>query len=179
MIKKVKFTDENVLMASPAFREYVSNFESEINRGISTLCILAIINEYGTEGTYGYQISKDLDDKTQNMLVIEEGTLYPILRKLEEAGIVYSRREEEGRRKKYYIMSEHGKKIYNHISGFFSKLTEAIAPLFDVSVNLKPEKYIFCPECANKIDVRDINTRFCDVCGKNIEKELKERGIEK
>ncbi|GAG55544.1 unnamed protein product [marine sediment metagenome] len=40
------------------------------------------------------------------MLVIEEGTLYPILRKLEGEKIIKSRREETGRKKKFYSMTE-------------------------------------------------------------------------
>ena len=170
MIKRVKGFD-------PEFFDYASKFESEINRGISTLCILSIINRYGNEGVHGYQISKDLQDQTREILIIEEGTLYPILRKLEDGNIIKSEREESGRKRKFYSVTEYGKKIFNHLAGFYSKLTEAIAPLFDVSVNLKSEKYLFCPMCANKIALTNLELRFCDVCGHNIEKELKERGL--
>ena len=170
MIKKVKGMDTQ-------FQEYASKFESEINRGISTLSILSIINQYGEIGVYGYQISKDLLDQTNRMLIIEEGTLYPILRKLEEERIINSRRENEGRKRKFYFITEYGVKIYNYLSGFFSILTEAIAPLFDVSVHLKQNKYFFCPACANKIDLTNLAAKYCDVCGHYIEKELDERGL--
>lgn len=172
MIKRIKGFD-------PEFLEYASKFESEINRGISGLCILSIINRYGNEGVHGYQISKDLQDQTNEILVIEEGTLYPILRKLEEDGIIRSEREKTGRRRKFYFITIKGKKIYNYLSGFFSKLTEAIAPLFDVNVNLKRERYLYCPNCANKIDLTTLELRYCDVCGHNIENEIKERGFKK
>ncbi len=92
MIKKVKGMDTE-------FQEYASKFESEINRGTSTLSILSIINQYGETGVHGYQISKDLLEQTHNMLIIEEGTLYPILRKLEGERIIKSEREEEGRKR--------------------------------------------------------------------------------
>lgn len=172
MIKRVKGFD-------PEFFDYASKFESEINRGISTLCILSIINRYGNEGVHGYQISKDLQDQTREILIIEEGTLYPILRKLEDDGIIRAEREKVGRKRKFYFMTENGIKVYNYLSGFFSKLTEAIAPLFDVNVNLKLEKYLYCPMCANKIDLTSVEVNFCDVCGHNISNELKERGFEK
>ncbi|MBY8988121.1 MAG: helix-turn-helix transcriptional regulator [Candidatus Lokiarchaeota archaeon] len=170
MIKKVKGMDTE-------FQDYVSKFESEINRGISTLSILSIVNQYGENGVHGYQISKDLEKKTREKLVIEEGTLYPILRKLEENRIIKSEREKEGRKRKFYYITTYGEKIYNYLSGFYSILTEAIAPLFDVSVHLKQNKYLFCPACANKIDLQNVEAKFCDVCGHNIEKELDERGI--
>jgi len=170
LIKKVKGMNTE-------FQEYASKFESEINRGTSTLSILSIINQSGKAGVHGYQISKNLLEQTQEMLIIEEGTLYPILRKLEEDRIIKSERENEGRRRKYYSLTEYGKKIYNYLSGFYSKLTEAIAPLFDVSVQLKQHKYFFCPACANKIDLQNVAAKYCDVCGHYIENELDERGL--
>ncbi|MFX1313312.1 MAG: PadR family transcriptional regulator [Promethearchaeota archaeon] len=177
MIKRVKELDSNALIASKDFRDYVEKQETEINRGISSLCILSILIQADEEGLHGYKILKDLTEQTNEMLVIEEGTLYPILRKLEDDNIIKSKREESGRRRKFYRVTDHGKKIFNHLAGFYSKLTEAIAPLFDVSVNLKSEKYLFCPMCANKIELTNLELRFCDVCGHNIEKELKERGL--
>jgi len=170
LIKKVKGMDIE-------FQEYASKFESEINRGISTLSILSIINQYGESGVHGYQISKDLQEQTQEKLIIEEGTLYPILRKLEEDRIIKSEREKEGRKRKFYYMTTYGEKIYNYLSGFYSILTEAIAPLFDVSVHLKQNKYFYCPACANKIDLKNLEAKYCDVCGHYIEKELDERGL--
>ncbi|MFX1572180.1 MAG: PadR family transcriptional regulator [Promethearchaeota archaeon] len=177
MIRRVKELDSNALIASKDFRDYVEKQETEINRGISSLCILSILIQAGEEGLYGYKILKDLTEQTNEMLVIEEGTLYPILRKLEDDAIITARKEDSGRRRKFYSVTEYGKKIFNHLAGFYSKLTEAIAPLFDVKVNLKSEKYLFCPMCANKIELTNLELRFCDVCGHNIEKELKERGL--
>ncbi|MFX1406668.1 MAG: PadR family transcriptional regulator [Promethearchaeota archaeon] len=172
MIKRVKGLD-------PQFQDYASKIESEINRGLSTLCILSIINQYGEDGVHGYQISKDLLDRTNEMLVIEEGTLYPILRKLQDEGIIKSEREKEGRRRKYYFMTDYGIKLFNYLSGFYSKLSEAIASLFDVNVHLKQDRYLYCPMCANKIELTNLELRYCDVCGHNIEKELHERGLVK
>ncbi|MFX1356387.1 MAG: PadR family transcriptional regulator [Promethearchaeota archaeon] len=172
MIKRVKGLD-------PQFQDYASKIESEINRGLSTLCILSIINQYGDDGVHGYQISKDLLDRTNEMLVIEEGTLYPILRKLQDEGIIKSEREKEGRRRKYYFMTDYGIKLFNYLSGFYSKLSEAIASLFDVNVHLKQDRYLYCPMCANKIELTNLELRYCDVCGHNIEKELHERGLVK
>ena len=177
LIKRVRELDSNALIASKEFRDYVEKQETEINRGISSLCILSILIQTGEDGSHGYKILKDLTDQTNKMLVIEEGTLYPILRKLEEDNIIKSEREESGRKRKFYRITEYGKKVFNHLAGFYSKLTEAIAPLFDVNVNLKSEKYLFCPMCANKIELTSLELRFCDVCGHNIEKELKERGL--
>ena len=177
IIKRVKEYGSNVLIASPEFRKYVEKQETEINRGISSLCILSVIMQSKDEELYGYKILKDLTSQTDEMLVIEEGTLYPILRKLEEQKIIKSRKEETGRKKKFYIMTEYGERLFNHLAGFYSKLTEAIAPLFDVKVNLKQDKYLYCHMCSNKIDLSNVELKFCAICGFNIEQELISRGL--
>ena len=177
IIKRVKELGSNALIASRVFRGYVEKQETEINRGISSLCILSIIMQSEEKELHGYKILKDLTKKTNEMLVIEEGTLYPILRKLEQDNIIVSRREESGRKRKFYSMTEYGKQVFNHLAGFYSKLTEAIGPLFDVKVDLKQEKYFYCPMCANKIDLSNKELKFCTICGFNIEQELIERGL--
>ena len=179
IIKRVKELGSNALIASREFRDYVEKQETEINRGISSLCILSTIMQSKEKELHGYKILKDLTEKTNEMLVIEEGTLYPILRKLEQDNIIKSRREESGRKRKYYSMTEYGKQVFNHLAGFYSKLTEAIAPLFDVKVDLQQDKYFYCPMCANKIAIREISEelKFCTICGFNIEREISERGL--
>ncbi|MFX1488968.1 MAG: PadR family transcriptional regulator [Promethearchaeota archaeon] len=177
MIKRVKELDSQALIASKEFRDYVERQETEINRGISSLCLLSIIMRGGEEKLHGYKILKDLTEKTNEMLVIEEGTLYPILRKLEADGIIKSEKETTGRKRKFYMMTEKGEKIFNHLAGFYSKLTEAIAPLFDVKVNLQKDRFLYCPMCANKIDLSNLELKYCAICGYNIEKELNERGL--
>ncbi len=179
IIKRVKELGSDALIASKKFRDYVEKQETEINRGISSLCILSTIMQSEEKELHGYKILKDLTEKTNEMLVIEEGTLYPILRKLEQDNIITSRREESGRKRKFYSMTNHGKQVLNHLVGFYSKLTEAIAPLFDVKVDLKQEKYFYCPMCANKFEISSISEelKFCTICGFNIEQELEKRGL--
>jgi DNA-binding PadR family transcriptional regulator len=177
IIKRVKELGSNALIASREFRNYVEKQETEINRGISSLCILSIIMQSDEKELHGYKILKDLTKMTNEMLVIEEGTIYPLLRKLEHDKIINSRTEESGRKRKFYSMTNYGKKVFNHLAGFYSKLTEAIAPLFDVKVELKQDKYFYCPMCANKIDLSNKELKFCTICGFNIEQELIERGL--
>ncbi len=176
MIKRVKELGANALIASDKFRNYVERFESEINRGISTLCILSIIQDAGDAGIHGYAILKVLEEKTNEMLVIEEGTLYPVLRKLEGNGILKSNKKKvDGRERKVYSLTENGKKINNHLAGFYSKLTEAISPLLDISVHLQ-DRFLYCPNCANKIDLMEKESQFCEICGLNIQ-ELRDRRL--
>ena len=84
----------------------------------------------GEEKLHGYKILKDLTEKTNEMLVIEEGTLYPILRKLEVDGIIKSEKETTGRKRKFYMMTDYGERVFNHLAGFYSKFWVRPYPYF-------------------------------------------------
>lgn len=180
MIKRVKEVEgTNALIASTDFRDFAEKFESEINRGISTLCILTVIKQSQHQELHGYAILKELNERTNNMLVIEEGTLYPLLRKLEDTDPKILESEKmivEKRKRKVYRLTRNGEKMLNYLSGFFNKLLEAIGPLLDIGVKLE-EKFLYCPQCANRIDLHNEEIQFCEVCGFPIQ-QIKERRLE-
>ena len=153
------------MIKNEVIRNYLENFESELSRGLSTLIILRIIKNYRDEGIYGYQILKDLESASDQMLILEEGRLYPLLRKLENWGPV----EESGRKRKFYSLTEQGNKIYNHLEGYFSKLITTLSPLLPIEVKLNEKEYLFCPNCANKIDLDDESAKYCPMCGLDIQ----------
>jgi PadR family transcriptional regulator, regulatory protein PadR len=84
-------------------------FESlrlELRRGCLVLAVLARLK---TE-QYGYTLRKSLSDAG---LAIDEGTLYPLLRRLETQGLLVSSwREEDKRNKRFYRMSPEGERVY-------------------------------------------------------------------
>ena len=74
----------------------------QLKRGILDVCVLAVIRR---EDSYGYQIVKEI----QPYIAISESTLYPILRRLEEAGQLTVRSvEHNGRLRKYYRITPAG-----------------------------------------------------------------------
>ncbi|MCG3225671.1 MAG: PadR family transcriptional regulator [Candidatus Heimdallarchaeota archaeon] len=164
MLKNVKTFNPTALITDHNFRNYLENFESELLRGISTIVILEIV-QGESDGVYGYQLMKLLEERTDNMLVLEEGTVYPILRKMEKDGLLRSlRKGEGGRSRNYYFVTDEGEKLFNHMTGFFSKLLEAIAPLLKFQIKLPKREFIFCPNCTNRIKT-DVQTNYCEVCG--------------
>ncbi|MHA1775728.1 MAG: hypothetical protein DRO88_04530 [Promethearchaeia archaeon] len=169
MIKRIKSFQTDSLMSDEGFRHFVERAESEILRGISTISVLKIIDDHSPEGIYGYQLLKELENTTKQMLIIEEGTLYPILKKLEKDELIQSQRKTVNNRlRKYYFITPKGQLIQNHLTGFFNKLIESMSTLFEMHVELH-ENNFFCPNCANKIDVSQQEVRFCEVCGFNLE----------
>jgi DNA-binding PadR family transcriptional regulator len=60
---------------------------------------------------YGYEITQKAKELTRGELIIKEGTLYPLLHKMESEGILISEVEHvENRLRKYYTLTPTGKK---------------------------------------------------------------------
>ena len=60
---------------------------------------------------YGYQITQRAKELTQGELEMTEGALYPLLHKLEGEGMITSEIQKiNGRDRKYYLLTEKGKK---------------------------------------------------------------------
>ena len=79
------------------------NIRLELRRGS---LILAVLAQLRTE-QYGYTLRKALAD---HGIAIDEGTLYPLLRRLESQGLLVSEwREEDKRNKRFYVQSAYGK----------------------------------------------------------------------
>ena len=182
MISNIKGNDLTAQIESESHRKFLENFESDLLRGIGKICILKVIKNHGKEGVYGYQLLKDLKELTNNMLIIKEGTLYPLLRNLEKwqskgnkLSLIQSYRHVEGDRpRKYYYLTEEGERILSHLEGFFLKLLEAISGINDFQIILNEEKYIFCQNCKTRIDYSDSNIQFCEICGFKLNSEHKE-----
>src|SRR5579863_4747418 len=84
--------------------EIFENLKLELRRGCLTL---AVLTQLRTE-RYGYTLRKALAD---DGLEIDEGTLYPLLRRLEAQGLLVSQwREEDKRNKRFYRLSPVGER---------------------------------------------------------------------
>ena len=86
-------------------------FQKELNSGTVALVLLAIM-ERTTEPLYGYQIAKQLEAAATDSVPVKQGTLYPVLRSLEDAGLLTSRVEPSvsGPPRKYYSITDAGRK---------------------------------------------------------------------
>ena len=85
-------------------------FQKEINSGTAALVLLATLN-HSTEQMYGYQIAKQLEIGRDEIPMIKQGALYPVLRSLENSGLLKSLVEPSvtGPPRKYYQITEVGK----------------------------------------------------------------------
>ncbi len=71
--------------------------------------LLAVLSD---GSSYGYQIVQELNAKAPGVLKTGEGTIYPVLHRLEERGLIQSswRLGETGRQRRYYRVTPRGKK---------------------------------------------------------------------
>ncbi len=80
----------------------------ELARGSTTMLVLNLL-QY--KNMYGYQIIKELSEKSENVFELKEGTLYPILHGLESKNLITSYWDEStAKKRKYYAITETGKK---------------------------------------------------------------------
>ncbi len=63
----------------------MASLERELKRGTLELLLLRILAD---EPTYGYQLVRRLAERTGDRFAIKEGTLYPVLYRMEDAGLV-------------------------------------------------------------------------------------------
>lgn len=87
-------------------------FQKELNAGTVSLVLLAIL-ERSPEPLYGYQIAKRIEGGWQEGTPIKQGTLYPVLRSMEDSGMLSSRVEPSvsGPPRKYYAITEQGRAV--------------------------------------------------------------------
>ena len=84
---------------------------SDIIRGHTEAIILSHLME---GDSYGYQINKDILEKTDNRYELKEATLYTAFRRLEQAGYItaYWGNQKTGARRRYYSITPEGRAAY-------------------------------------------------------------------
>ena len=101
----------------------VENTESQMRKGLLELCILGIIHR--EKEAYPSDILEQL--KQANLIVLE-GTLYPLLTRLKNAGVLTYRWEESssGPPRKYYTLTKPGLKFYHKLSETWMEISQAV-----------------------------------------------------
>ncbi len=103
--------------------ENLENISQELRRG---LIMLAVLSQLGKQ-QYGYALLKLLADKG---LAVDQGTLYPLLRRLEAQGLLQSAwNVEEGRPRRYYAISNEGKKLLPQLKQEWESMVAAMNKL--------------------------------------------------
>ena len=103
----------------------VSKLDTELRRGA---VVLAVLSQLRT-AQYGYSLRQAL---AQRGMPIEEGTLYPLLRRLEEQGLLGSEwRIEEGPPRRYYKLNAKGIRLLADLTANWHALVATMNRLLD------------------------------------------------
>ncbi|MFN7164933.1 MAG: PadR family transcriptional regulator [Hyphomonas sp.] len=102
-----------------------SKLELELRRGAIVLAALSQLRDE----QYGYSLRQALAARGME---IEEGTLYPLLRRLESQGLLTSHwRIQDGPPRRYYVLSTHGIRLYARLSASWRALSGVMADLIN------------------------------------------------
>jgi DNA-binding PadR family transcriptional regulator len=102
-----------------------TKLETELRRGV---LVLAVLSQLRTT-QYGYSLRQALAEQG---MPIEEGTLYPLLRRLEEQGLLASDwKIENGPPRRYYVLSKKGGRLYQELAESWRALVATMDRLLD------------------------------------------------
>ncbi|RPI24069.1 MAG: PadR family transcriptional regulator [Acidobacteria bacterium] len=102
--------------------------ERDLLRAVIDPIILSLVAE---RPLHGYQIVKEVNDRSNGVFRFKEGTLYPCLHRLEAAGWIEGRWEvaDTGRTRRYYEITKKGRKVLNEEAGQWKALSTAVNAL--------------------------------------------------
>lgn len=99
--------------------------EQELRRGVVVVAVLSQLRTL----RYGYELRQSLVD---NGLPIEEGTLYPLLRRLEGQGVLNSEwRTTQGPPRRYYVLSPEGADLCERLTASWRGLNQTMDHLLE------------------------------------------------
>ena len=100
----------------------IENTKAQMRKGVLEFCILSILSN---DDAYVSDIIKRLKDA---QLIVVEGTLYPLLNRLKNAGLLNYRWEEstQGPPRKYYTLTETGQEFLGELRKTWDELAHAV-----------------------------------------------------
>ena len=100
----------------------LSNIKSQMRKGLLEYCILSIIN---LDEAYASDILETLKDA---QLVVVEGTVYPLLTRMKNEGLLSYRWQEstEGPPRKYYALTDEGRNLLSQLNEEWQSICQAI-----------------------------------------------------
>ncbi len=101
-------------------------YERQMKKGVLDMLVLQLLSE---EQMYGYQLILELREKSGDIFCLKEGTLYPILYRLEDEGLVESRWSEAENKqlpRKYYLMTGKGRQVLQEIYLSWQQISDGV-----------------------------------------------------
>lgn len=107
--------------------------QNAFRRGVMSLVILALLKK---EDMYGYQLVQQTQELSGGRIITQEGSLYPVLYKLQEQGLISDRKEQVGKRmtRIYYHLEPAGEARLQQLIQEFEEITQGIHRIVEESI---------------------------------------------
>lgn len=106
-------------------------YERQMKKGVLDMLVLQLL---AREKMYGYQLILELREKSGDIFCLKEGTLYPILYRLEDEGLVESRWSEAENKqlpRKYYLMTDKGRQALEEIYLSWQQISDGVERIME------------------------------------------------
>lgn len=106
-------------------------YERQMKKGVLDMLVLKLLAE---EPRYGYQLIQEMRERSQGTFLLKEGTLYPVLYRLEDEELVISKwSEAEGKQipRKYYEITGKGKQALVEIKEVWKRIADGIIRIME------------------------------------------------
>lgn len=131
----IKMETEGCRIIGIGVMKLKDKYESQMKKGVLDMLVLKLLEE---NEKYGYQIIQELKEKSNDRFLLKEGTLYPILYRLEDDHYVESRWSEvQGKKvpRKYYILTEEGRTALREIKALWMDITQNACRIMEENKN--------------------------------------------
>lgn len=112
----------------------------QLKKGVLDILLLKLLDR---RERYGYELMTLLAEESGGYFAMKEGTLYPILYRLEDGGLIESKWEKEsGRRgvpRKYYAATPEGRKRLREAGRELERFWSAVKQIMEVGENGCPD----------------------------------------
>lgn len=107
-----------------------NSIDSQIKRGTIEMLLLRLIAE---DPSYGYELVQRLDRRSSGLIEIREGTLYPVLYRMEDAGLIAAEWEtpERGTPRKYYSITVSGRERLDELTTSWRRWIDAVSGIME------------------------------------------------
>lgn len=110
----------------------------QIRKGSTNTLLLSLLSE---EPMYGYQITQELQQRSEGYFEMKEGLVYPALHQMEQDGLLRSewRSVAGSRRRKYYFITDKGRKALANSVAEWTTFTEKLMEVLGRHGHVEPE----------------------------------------
>jgi len=119
-----------MVVESEVFAMGNSAEQNSFRRGIMSLVLLSLLRR---EDMYGYQLVQETKDLSGGRIVTQEGSLYPVLYKLQEKGYISDRKVLVGKRmtRVYYHLEPEGYTYLQQLKGEFNAIVTGLQMIME------------------------------------------------